>query len=848
MLLTALVAGGFFFAFNIVCRIAPFGENTWLVYDMKRQYVDYYSYFRTILTGKNNIFYSSAIAMGAGAVGFYTYYLSSPLLFIVRFFDQTHLTYAIDLLIGIKLMLTAAGCDIFLSEYISGETESKPSDELPHTMLFALSYAFCAFIMSNSINPMWLDVFALMPVTIWMLDRLIYKKAVTGYIISLAAMLWCNYYMTFMVCIFIVIWTGYRLVLDRRDVIGKILRVGICSFWAVCLDAVIMLPTLIDLQGSPKDIFILGLETTKGNLALRDILVKMWVLAYDRKQTIFGTPLIYAGVLTVFLVLLYLVNSGIKKLEKICMMLMIAVFWISFAIDKINLMWHAGMEPSGYPYREAFLYVFVCLICACRCFNRLDGIDIKRVVAVGAAVALLFGYTITGAYVFADKRFIAVNITLIATVFILLMLYVVFTTKGRFPRTELTQKIGHILVMMLIVLQLGELFINSCYIYKQETVANMLKQSDYEYIISSVGDAVKAAKEDTGYYHMENMKPREQNDDMMYDYNGITHYSSAGILKTRYFLNRLGFNDDGLYTEFGHDNTCSAESILGIKYLIGAGDYRAGYEKLTEGEYGLYLNPYVLSSANVMDSNYALNDAEPFELQEKIYGDLTGGEAHIFENDIIWSQLFYEDGYPYLCCMCKAAVDGYVYLYLDEIEEYTQNLTVYSEDDAVSPYGNKSSLKVVNLGYHNKGDTFDIYVKTDSKTGIHFGKPYIVSENLQALGGYYDKAVRRGCEIKEISSSRLEITLPGDIDYTPQSGVVMTFPYEKGWKVRVNGERVEAEKAFDTFMFVPVGQNGADAVIEMTYIPEGMIEGAIISAIAIVGIVLMVMISRKKDS
>ena len=74
--ITAVSAGVVFVLFIIICHIAPFGESTWLVYDMKRQYADFYSYYRTILSGDNNILYSPAIALGSGAVGFFTYYLS----------------------------------------------------------------------------------------------------------------------------------------------------------------------------------------------------------------------------------------------------------------------------------------------------------------------------------------------------------------------------------------------------------------------------------------------------------------------------------------------------------------------------------------------------------------------------------------------------------------------------------------------------------------------------------------------------------------------------------------------------------------------------------------------------
>ena len=844
-LMTAVFAGCLFLVFVIVCNITPFGDKTWLIYDMKRQYADFYSYYKTILSGENNIIYSPAIALGSAAVGFFTYYLSSPFLVILRFFDETKIPMAITLMIGLKLTLSAGSCDLFLSHYITEKDHLKNDDVHPRTFIFALSYTYCAYLISNSVNPMWLDVFALMPLVILMLDRLIEKKAKTGYIIVLALMLWCNYYMAFMVCIFIVMWTAYRLITDPKGLSGKLIRVALCSFWAGCLDAVIILPTALELIGSPKDIFVLGLETTKGNLTLNGIFVKMWFLAYEPIEAIFGTPLIYAGVLIVFLVLLYLMNSNIKIVEKLCMICMVAVFILSFAFDKINLIWHAGMEPSGYPYREAYMYVFICLICACRCFNRLDGIDIKRVFLAAAATIALFVFSLTSRHYCINTRFIVMNSLLIGAIAIMLLLYVILTTRGRFHRTDITENIAKALLVILICVQVLELMVNSVYIYKIQTSINMLGQTEYENIIGTTKKAVEIAKEDKSFYHMENMSAREQNDDMMYDYNGVTHYSSAGLLYTRYFLQKLGYNDDGLYTDFGHDNTFTSDSLLAIKYLVGADGYRDGYEKLSDLGGGVYKNPYALSAACLTDKKPSDSDLYAFDLQEKIYNDINAKENHIFLNDIFWSQMFVKDDLPYMCHMCKAACDGYVYLYIDDIQEYSQNLVIYEEDRQISGYGNSGSYKILNLGYHKKGELFDIYVRSDSEDA-RFGTACIVSEDTYALKESYEEASIRDCEVTRYSSSRFEIRLPEGIENTGEGGVLTTFPYEKGWKVKVNGKKIEPECVYEAFMFIPLKDIDKDAVIEMSYHPEGMAEGAIITLIAVIGIVLLNIIDRRR--
>ena len=256
-----------------------------------------------------------------------------------------------------------------------------------------------------------------------------------------------------------------------------------------------------------------------------------------------------------------------------------------------------------------------------------------------AATIALFVFSLTSRHYCINTRFIVMNSLLIGSVAIMLLLYVILTTKGRFHRTDITENVAKAILVILICVQVLELTVNSVYIYKIQTSINMLGQSEYENIIATTKKAVEIAKEDKSFYHMENMSAREQNDDMMYNYNGVTHYSSAGLLYTRYFLQKLGYNDDGLYTDFGNDNTFTADSLLAIKYLVGADGYRDGYEKISDLGGGVYKNPYALSAACLADTLPLDGDLRAFRLQEKIYNDINGKENHIFVNDIFFKYI-----------------------------------------------------------------------------------------------------------------------------------------------------------------------------------------------------------------
>jgi len=827
-----------FAVYLIICGITPFGDRTWMIFDMKRQYVDFYSYYRTYFTG-NDILYSFALSLGSGAVGFFTYYLSSPWLLLTLFFDKAHIPEAVTLMTTVKLGLAAFNANLFLDHYrydCSHEKEDYPDRSM--TVVFAISYTFCAFIISNIINPMWLDVFYLMPFVMLMLERLLAAKGNLGYVLSFAFMLLCNYYISFMVCIFIVMWTVYRCMIKGKG-IKALIRAGLCSLWAVAVDALLMLPTFLELSNSPKDIIKLGLKLTKGNLAVSEILSKTFFMAYDSYQTMTGTPLVYAGTLVTIMTLLFYLNKKIPLDEKLGMGVMMLIFIVSFCIDRINLWWHAGMEPSGYPYREAFFLVFLAVICSSRCAGNMEGLNIRRIMITLAFTGGMLGYTASQHYAYMSKTMITVNAVLILATSVLLMLCCLFNREG------MSRYLVSV-AMLLFGIQMVELTANAVFIYHKQTFYSKERTGVYREKVSRSESAVKYIKNlDDSWYRMENLDPREQNDAMMYDYNGITHYSSAGTLDVRHFLVKLGFNDDTLYTDYGRDNTCLADSILGIRYVIdGSENTHPGYEIMDfNGEDRVLKNPYDLSVAMVVKNADEDEYTNPFDYQESMIGNMAGEKLKVFDRGEEPVSIRYtEDGVYVEECSWTTACDGEVFFYAEGISDRIQNLAIYMDDGLLTSYGNDSCMKVLNLGYHEAGDEIVLKIKSDSEDA-DFGKARFVSEDINGLGAAYERLKASKAEVVELSSSKLRITLPE----TEGEGLLLTIPYEKSWKAYADGKEVGIDKAYGALMYIPLSQvNGTE--IELRYVPTGMKAGAVISIIAVIMLVSDAVICSKKRS
>ena len=825
-----------------VCGITPFGDKTWLAYDMKRQYVDYYAYLRTILTGDCNPFYSFSTTLGSGFIGFFAYYLTSPFLAITLLFPVDMMPLAISIIIGLKLAASAATFDLMLQK-LCGRS----------AYICVMAYAFSGYMIANAMNVMWLDVLLLLPIVIITTEKLLHEGKLLGYTISIALIIYLNYYISYITLIFVALWSVARLWMTKHKSPQEVmLRLGIATGAGVGIDAFIVLPTLLELRNSPKDILDSGLVSRGENIGLREIFAKIYPLSFDTAEVYEGKPLIFCGTVIFILALLYYLNRRISVREKIGMAFLHLILLISFMSDDINLIWHAGMEPSGYPYREAIIFVFVTILCACRSLMELkEGIDLKvRILTVVILVAMSVYVFIAPVYYLTTWK-ICVDAALL--ILCTVLIFALASAKGG--------KVSMGLALFILMIHIAELGCNGAYTYNMESM-QAEKAAGFKNKVDGTEQAVQSLKKkDSTFYRIENLNPRQQNDSMMHGYKGVTHYSSAGLTYVRYFLQKMGFNDDSLYTDYGHDNTATADSILGVKYVMtdDPAEYpvHPGYELIRDGDVCVYKNPYALPVAMGVYREMSGETMDPFSLQEDIYGRIVGEPVEIFiPADVQYTEN--EGASPVMEYRVITEADGELYFYMANLIGMSANLEVYVNGEFLTYYGNYSCLKVLNLGNFKKGDYLMVHVIADDSG--EFGSAIFVTEDMKALKDAYDRTVERHAQVTGLSASSLAMTLDsaytvGD-DISGEVGVFTTIPYQKGWKVQVNGVKVEPVEVYDSLMYIPVTEAlqqkelgpDEDIRIELRFIPEGFVVGVIVSVLTFAIIILMASIRKGEAS
>lgn len=153
----------------------------------------------------------------------------------------------------------------------------------------------------------------------------------------------------------------------------------------------------------------------------------------------------------------------------------------------------------------------------------------------------------------------------------------------------------------------------------------------------------------------------------------------------------------------------------------------------------------------------------------------------------------------------------------------------YSDEDGHIFYvGQVEAGETVTLIFH-LDDTYD-------KGNI---KLIAAEHDMDVFYQIYDKLKEQRWVTDKVTST----SLSGNITAV-QDGVMFTsIPYDRGWTITVDGEKVEPEKIADAFIGISLSEG--EHRIEMKYCPEGFIPGLVLTCVA--GILFILMYMKEKS-
>lgn len=238
--MSAAAAGGLLLVLYAMKELFPFGEFTVSWCDMNQQVVPLLCEFKDILEGKGSLFLNLQNAGGMNFWGVFLFFISSPFTFLVAFVEKWQMMRFANILVLLKIMLCAGCASVFFDRIF-------PKLRPFFTVLLSISYAFCGYTMLFYQNMVWLDMMYLFPLFLLSLHHLAKTGSLAPYAFCLAAMITVNFYLGYMVVLFLILAAGIWVFFFSPHTIRgeRIIQLAAGTLGAALLSAVVWLPALL---------------------------------------------------------------------------------------------------------------------------------------------------------------------------------------------------------------------------------------------------------------------------------------------------------------------------------------------------------------------------------------------------------------------------------------------------------------------------------------------------------------------------------------------------------------------------------------------------------------------------
>ena len=259
------------------------------------------------------------------------------------------------------------------------------------------------YVIVNQLNVMWLDGLVFLPLIILGLEKLLSGESGLSYSLFLGVMLISNYYIGFMVCVFLVFY--YVFAFSRQEVVGlDNLKAHLKHFFTQSarfigysllgagFAAALLLPTFYSLLGS-KASYANKLIDWSFAYDPFEVVSKFYIGAFNFDQMPSGHPNLFIGTVALTAYIYYFFHPAFSKKERFTSLALTALFFLAMNVQFLNKIWHAGQYPIWYPYRFSFTVCFFFLL------NGFRALRSYRPFPFSLACCLLIANAATAIYV-----------------------------------------------------------------------------------------------------------------------------------------------------------------------------------------------------------------------------------------------------------------------------------------------------------------------------------------------------------------------------------------------------------------------------------------------------------------
>ena len=793
--------------------IFPFGEESFLRTDMYHQYAPFFSEFRHKLAEGGSLLYSWDIGLGVNFAALYAYYLASPLNWLLILCPGKYVIEFMTAAIVLRIGLAGLSFTCYLRKR-SGVPDFG-------ACFFGIFYALSGYMAAYSWNIMWLDCIVLFPLILLGLEQLVREKKGLLYCISLALSILSNYYISIMICMFMVIYFAVLMVLDWenfKDGWGKCIGLFAgCSLLAGGLAAVVLLPEIFALQSTASGEMSFP-QTVESYFSIVDMLARH----IGNVQVEIGLehwPNIYCGTAVLMLFLLYLVCRNISLREKAVYCSLLLFFLASFSVNVLNFIWHGFHYPNSLPARQSFIYIALMLTVCFQAYRNLDRFSDRSILAafLGAVSFVLLSQKFRE----GDEAYhFAVFYGAIFFLAVYAGLMVLYRRRGQGERGRKRAALAALLTLFTVCVEAA---VNTT-CTSVTTTSRTAYTADNE-VVETLAASLKGSAD---FYRIEKTDQRTKNDGAWMHFPSVSLFSSMAHADVTEFIKSLGCEGStNAYSITG--STPFVDCLLSVKYAFYPREQsmdRLEYVQDYQGTY-LYANRYALPLGfmipDIMKNEWHLNMANPADVQNSL--------CSLFDApDVLQEETGLGNG-PSLIYTPEES--GEYYAFVSNKQVKSVSLKKGEEKDT---FDNINRGYLIEVGMVEAGETLAFQNEEGNEDlGIR-----LYRYNEAGLEHVYRKLAESPLTLSVWEDDRLK----GTVDAGMGGTLFTSIPYDKGWTVTVDGQERQPQELFGAFLGIEL--EPGSHVIECSYMPEGLKEGMMISLLCAAVLAAAVFISRRR--
>lgn len=818
-----------------------FQDTSILLTDMKGQYIALFAYFKDVLMGHQSLFYSFSKGLGGNMFGTFAYYLASPLNLLVAVFSKANLEAFVITILLLKIGLSGLTMNIFLNDV--NEKNQKIN------VLLSICYALNSFIINYFYNIIWLDALYLLPLLALGLNNIIKNKKPTLYIVALTLSLCINYYIGYMLCIFSVLFFIYQIIINYslkkdKEIIKKVIfKFFVSSLLAGICSAVILIPTFLELQETPRSFGSLTSTFSSRWISIFDISNRLFLGSNSSEKFLsINNVNIYCGFIVIIMLYLYFFNKNINKKEKISTGILTLLFIFSIICPYLNYIWHGLNFPQGFANRFTFIFMFFLIFIASKSLSKFDK-NIRKEHYYIIIIIYLINSLVT--YFCNDISNSLFKIYVSCAVFIInvILVYILFSDKYRYAYKNI--------FMVLFLVVCAELFFNiSLSFYKGFTEGKQEYKDFYNIYLNKLKNNYDR------FYRVEKEYTFSQIDSFIGNYKGISSFLSTNHSNIQDFTNIVGISTKSNSYTYDINGTEFMDDILGVKLIASMNKELKNYKKMDTFKFSIFSG--FLYNLRQNDVYIYLND-NYLSLGYMVSPKIKNINDGIISNNF-YTQLYYQNAiFKNMLDTDKDMLTKVDYK-IDDNGNYVvdgkEGKTYYIEYRKGASNDCNSTI-TINDRYTYDGSKLTnsiISYKTLNDENIKYSFTYsgkcdeILYYSNIWIYEQQDDILEEG--IKKLSEQQLNIEknnntdIIGNISVKEDSTLFLTIPYDKGWHIYVDGVETNYETILNSFIGLDLKKGKHK--IELKYRVPGLKIGLIITGIGIIITLLYCKFSQEK--